>query len=181
MFEITISYWNLNIVEPLVIATLLAIQHFCWLCAFCSCARAYLTNKLEFLCKNTEIKISSHLHSFHNRGSCATQNSAGTLNSVVSINGPSQIIDTYLRHVLLTLLWCSFSDVTYLFFCWWLKEEIGCLYRPSLGGPRVILGAWKHFHLQPNPKLGCALWDWMRHLIPHFVSHYPAVVMLTPV
>lgn len=52
-------------------------------------------------------------------------------------------------------------------------------------GPRqetpCDLEAWKHFHLQPNPKQARALRDWMRHLIPHFVSHYPAVVMLTPV
>lgn len=83
-----------------------------------------------------------------------------------------------LTRMSLSLFSDAASSVSLTFFGWRWKS--GADTGPHWETP-CDLRAWKHFHLQPNPKQGCALWDWMCHLIPHFVSQYPAVVMLTPV
>lgn len=139
---------------------------------------------------NLNVKTLKEMHLFVSttgRGSCVTQNEVfppGTA-AIICI---SSLIDSWrkpkqLDHLRTLDLIHHHSDaafsVSFTFFAF--KEKLKVAHTGSLCKAPCDLRAWKHFHLQPNPKQGRALWDWMCHLIPHFVSHYPAVVMLTPV
>lgn len=112
---------------------------------------------LSINCRNP--CVSSHWHSLLSRGSCHTK---------------------WSHESVFSLWWWPRNNHV------WKGEFPRCPLLSVFGvakkirwPPHAISEHWKH--LQPDPRAGHALRDWMCHLIPHFVSHYPAVVMLTPV